>query len=97
MRKYNIFITLKYLAHREVDPFLLWKNAKFSKTQVAAKKYAAKLSSLENSSRKMSEEEKKESMKSPNKYYNTIEMEGEDSDKILLQSECILVQALILI
>ena len=47
-RKYNIFITLKYIVHRDVVPFLLWKNAKFSKTQVAAKKYAAKLPSLEN-------------------------------------------------
>ena len=81
--KCNIFITLKYIAHRDVVLFLLWKNAKFSKIQVATKKYPVKLSSLENSSRKRSEEEKKGSMKSTSKYYNTIEMEGEDSDKNL--------------
>ena len=75
---YNIFITLKYLAHRDVASFLFWKNAKFSKTQEAAKKYPAKLSSLENSSRKRSKEKKKESMKSSSKYWNTIEMEDED-------------------
>ena len=79
-RNYDIFFYFKIFAHRDVAPFLLRKNTKYSKTQVAAKKYPAKLSSLENSSRKWSEDEKKESMKSPSKYYNTIEIENEDPD-----------------
>ena len=36
-RKYNIFITLKYLAHRDLAQFLLWKNAMLNKTREATK------------------------------------------------------------
>ena len=37
IRKYDIFITLKYITHRDVDLFLLRKNAKFNKTREAVK------------------------------------------------------------
>ena len=45
-----------------------------------ASKYPVKLSFLENPYRKRTEKEKKESMKSSSKYYNTIEIEDEDPD-----------------
>ena len=80
--KYNIFVALKYVAHRDVALFLLRKN-KVSKTREAAKKYSSKLSFLENSYRKRTEKEKNVSMKSPSKYYNKIEMEDEDPDPSL--------------
>ena len=52
----------------------------FNKIREASKKYQVKLSFLKNSSRKRNEKEKKESMKSSSKYYNTIEIEDEDPD-----------------
>ena len=81
--KYNIFIILKYIAHRDIALFLLRKNTKFSKTREAVKKYPAKLSFLENSYRKETEKEKNVSMKSPSKYYNTIEMDDDIPDSNL--------------
>ena len=82
-RKYNNCVTFKSVTRRDASPFLLRKNVKLSKTRETAIKYAAKLSFLENSYRKRIEKEKKESMKSPSKYYSTIEMEDEDPDPSL--------------